>query len=241
VPKINTICFNCFKEASFLDIFPVYYEGPYDGYDHGTHVAGTIGGEIVGVAKDVRLLNVKVFNSRGRTTTSAIIRGILHVAHDCGGANCIANMSFEGGASWLLDFLVRTVIRTGVTVVVAAGNWGTNACNRSPARVAEAITVGATNKYDYRCYNYGTCVDIFAPGVNIFSAHNPSRVSYRLMSGTSMATPHVAGAAARMIESLGGKPSPAEVKAALLADATVGVVINRGPGSPNRLLYADCY
>jgi subtilisin family serine protease len=204
---------------------------------HGTHVAGTVGSSTYGVAKGVQLVAVRVLNCQGSGTTSGVIAGIDWVtSHHSGPA--VANMSLGGAASPALDNAVANSIASGVSYAVAAGNDNANACNSSPARVTAAITVGATTNTDVRSSfsNFGTCVDLFAPGTNITSAWNTSDTATNTISGTSMATPHAAGAAALYLQ---GSPSasPQAVRDQLVNTATAGVVTSPGTGSPNRLLY----
>ena len=204
---------------------------------HGTHVAGTVGGTAHGVAKAVRLVAVRVLNCSGSGTTSGVIAGINWVTSDHqAGQPAVANMSLGGSADSALDTAVRNSIADGVTYVIAAGNENTNACNRSPARAAEAITVGATTSSDARASysNYGTCLDLFAPGSSITSAWLNN--GFNTISGTSMATPHAAGAAALYL-SANPSAQPQAVRDALVNTSTTGVVTNPGSGSPNRLLY----
>ncbi|HEX8502062.1 MAG TPA: S8 family peptidase [Pyrinomonadaceae bacterium] len=204
---------------------------------HGTHVAGTIGGSTYGVAKSVSLRAVRVLNCQGSGTTSGVISGVDWVR-----ANrvlpAVANMSLGGGASSALDTAVNNAINSGVTFAVAAGNSNANACNYSPARVAAAITVGSTTSTDARSSfsNYGTCVDIFAPGSSITSAWYSSDTATNTISGTSMASPHVAGAAALYLQGH-TSASNATVRNALVNGATTNVISGAGTGSPNRLLY----
>ncbi|QXP82886.1 S8 family serine peptidase [Methylococcus sp. Mc7] len=211
--------------------------GARDCDGHGTHVAGTIGGSTHGVAKDVKLVSVRVLDCNGSGTTSGAIAGVNWVT-----ANrqlpAVANMSLGGGASQALDTAVQNSIDAGVTYAVAAGNSNRNACNESPGRTAAALTVGATTSSDARASysNYGTCLDIFAPGSSITSASNAGDNATQVMSGTSMATPHVAGAAALYLSAFPGA-TPAQVASALTSDATLNKVGGAGTGSPNRLLY----
>jgi subtilisin family serine protease len=224
---------------------------------HGTHVAGTVGGSSFGVAKSVMLVSVRVFGCSNSTLVSAIVAGVDWVVGDhLPGQPAVANLSLGGGASTTLDSAVRRMIADGVTTVMAAGNDGGNGCSTtSPGRVTEGITTGATDASDNRASfsNYGSCVDLHAPGVSIVSAGAASDTASATMSGTSMATPHVAGAAARYL-SRNTTASPAQVQTALVSSSTPGVV--RGikatctfidqlfgscgtVGTPNRLLYID--
>jgi aqualysin 1 len=210
---------------------------------HGTHVAGTVGGRTYGVAKGVTLIAVRVLSCSGSGSTSGVIAGINWVTNQKR-ANpsipAVANMSLGGGASSSLDTAVRNSISAGVTYAIAAGNSNANACNYSPARVSNAITVGATSSNDARASfsNYGSCLDLFAPGVSIRAAWYTSNTATAVLNGTSMATPHVAGVAALY---LAGNPgaSPSTVATALLNNSTSGVVSNQGSNSPNRLLYTN--
>jgi subtilisin family serine protease len=211
--------------------------GSDDCAGHGTHVAGTAGGATWGVAKRATLWAVRVLNCAGNGTTSGVIAGVDWVT-----ANhvkpAVANMSLGGAASAALDDAVRASIAAGVTYVVAAGNNGRSACRHSPARVGEAITAGATTMGDVRSSfsNYGICVDLFAPGSAITSAWFDSDTATRTINGTSMASPHVAGAAALLLHA-DPEATPAEVALALEAAATVDTVADAGYGSPNRLLF----
>jgi len=206
---------------------------------HGTHVSGTVGGALYGVAKNVSLVAVRVLNCAGSGSTSGVIAGINWVtgAH-LAGAPAVANMSLGGGASSSLDAAVRNSIADGVTYAVAAGNSNFLAQFYSPARVAEAITVGATTSSDARASysNYGSVVDIFAPGSSITSAWNTSDSATNTISGTSMATPHVAGVAARYLQS-NPSASPATVRNAIVNDASLNKLSGVPGNTANRLLY----
>jgi subtilisin family serine protease len=207
-----------------------------DGNGHGTHVAGTVAGNAYGVAKKAKIVGVRVLNNSGSGTTAQVVAGIDWVARNHSGPS-VANMSLGGGADSALDTAVRNAIASGVTFAVAAGNDNANASNYSPARVAEAITVGSTTSSDARSSfsNYGSALDIFAPGSSITSSWNTSDTATNTISGTSMATPHVTGAAALYLADHPGS-TPAQVASGLVAAASTGVVTSPGTGSPNRLL-----
>jgi len=207
---------------------------------HGTHVAGTVGGSTFGLAKGVRLVAVKVLNCAGSGTLAGVAGGIDWVTQQhTAGAPAVANMSLgASGSNATMETAVRNSIADGVTYAIASGNSNSDGCNFTPARVAEAITVNASDINDARASfsNYGTCTDIFAPGVNITSAWMTNDTATNTISGTSMATPHVAGGAALY---LAANPSatPAAVASALIANSTPSKITNPGSGSPNRLLY----
>ena len=213
---------------------------------HGTHVAGTVGGSTYGVAKSVRLVAVRVLSCSGSGSTSGVIAGIDWVtANHQAGSPAVANMSLGGGASTALDTAVRNSIADGVAYAIAAGNgdvFGRQqpACNFSPARVSQAMTVGATDSTDRKASwsNYGTCVDWFAPGVSITSSWSTSDTATNTISGTSMATPHTAGVSALYLQ-LHPTATPQQVRDALAANATSGVVVSRGNASPNLLLFEN--
>ena len=209
--------------------------GAADCNGHGTHVAGTIGGSTYGVAKQVTLYGVRVLDCTGNGRTSEVVAGIDWVTANAR-KPAVANMSLGGGISMALDAAVQTSIASGVTYAIAAGNSNVDACNESPARTPQAITVGATGSNDFRAYfsNFGACVDIFAPGINITSAWYTGDAATNTISGTSMATPHVAGVAALYLETH-PTDTPAAVASALTTAARSGIVQDV-QGSPNLLL-----
>lgn len=204
---------------------------------HGTHVAGTIGGRTFGVAKSVTLVPVRVLDCDGGGYTSDVIAGIdWAVQHESGPS--VINLSLGGGVSDQLDAAVAAAVAAGIPVVVAAGNESRDACQSSPARAPSAITVAASDRYDRRAWfsNYGRCVDVFAPGVDVTSASFDSDTATWTDSGTSMAAPHAAGIVARMLETTPGLSSSA-VSSQLINQATTGRITDR-IGSPDRLAYA---
>lgn len=209
---------------------------PNDCNGHGTHVAGTVGGSTYGVAKGVKLYGLKVLGCNGSGTNSGVIAGIDWVANNHV-KPAVANMSLGGGASSTTDNAVANLVASGVTVAVAAGNDNSNACNYSPAREPSAITVGSTASNDSRSSfsNYGSCLDIYAPGSNITSAW--SNGGTNTISGTSMASPHVAGVAALYLAN-NPNATPAQVEAAIEGAASTGKVSDAKSGSPNLLLYS---
>ncbi|PWU58007.1 hypothetical protein DLJ47_00830 [Micromonospora sp. S4605] len=207
---------------------------------HGTHVAGTVGGSAYGVAKGVTLVGVRVLDCAGSGTNAGVIQGVDWVTGDhAAGQLAVANMSLGGGFNQAVNDAVARSIADGVSYGLAAGNdTGANACNSSPASTPAGITVGSTTNTDARSSfsNIGSCLDIFAPGSSITSAWHTSNTATNTISGTSMATPHVVGAAALV---LAANPSftPQQVRDKLVADATGNAVSNPGSGSPNKLLY----
>jgi subtilisin family serine protease len=216
-----------------------------DCHGHGTHVAGTVGGSIHGVAKGVTLVAVRVLNCNGSGSTSGVIAGVDWVTgNHLAGQPAVANMSLGGGVSTALDTAVRNSIADGVSYAVAAGNGNifgqaVNACNGSPSRVAEAMTISATDSTDRKASwaNYGNCVDWFAPGVSITSAWYTSNTATRTISGTSMATPHAAGVAAQYLQ---GNPSasPATVRTTLFNLTTKSIVTSSNTVN-NHLLFTN--
>ncbi|XP_030847576.1 uncharacterized protein LOC752419 [Strongylocentrotus purpuratus] len=205
---------------------------------HGTHCAGTVGSNMYGVAKDVKLFGVKVLGCDGTGSTSGVIAGVDFVATS-GQKPAVASMSLGGGRNYAFDDALKSlIIDAGITIVASAGNSDDDACRYSPAGVEQVITVGATAVDDERAYfsNYGECVDIFAPGVDIPSAYIGGIEETRTFSGTSMSCPHVTGAVAIL---LADNPNltPAELAAKVIEMSTKGLVTDPGCDSPNRLLY----
>ncbi|GAA1132718.1 serine protease [Kribbella jejuensis] len=204
---------------------------------HGSHVAGTIGGTTYGMAKAAKLIAVRVLDCQGSGSTESVVAGIDWVTKNAK-KPAVANMSLGGGADDALDAALKASIGSGITYAVAAGNDSADACLTSPAREPSAITVGATDDKDQRAAfsNYGKCVDLFAPGVDITSVGITGPDATAKMSGTSMATPHVAGAIALY---LADHPdaTPADVATALVGSSTADKVGDPGTGSPNKLLY----
>ncbi|TVL92859.1 S8 family peptidase [Streptomyces sp. SAJ15] len=207
-----------------------------DGQGHGTHVAGTIAGAQHGVAKKAKIVAVRVLDDQGSGTTEQVVAGIDWVTEHHQGPS-VANMSLGGGADEALDAAVKKAIASGVTFAVAAGNESTDAGQGSPARVQEAITVASSTEDDQQSdfSNFGQIVDLYAPGSEITSTWNDSDEGTKTISGTSMATPHVAGAAAVY---LAGHPdaTPDQVAAALTEGATPDKISNPSEGTPNKLL-----
>lgn len=209
---------------------------------HGTHVAGTVGSGTYGVAKGVALFAVRVLDCNGSGSTSGVIAGVNWVAKNHGSSLVVANMSLGGGKSTMLNTAVKNAVASGVVMAVAAGNSGTNACNSSPASEPSAITVGATDGSDARASfsNFGSCLDLFAPGVKITS-YDYATGGPVTWNGTSMATPHVTGVVARYLSSgtIPAGATAANVTSTVTGWATTGVVVNAGKGSPNRELYVS--
>ncbi|CAA9532504.1 MAG: hypothetical protein AVDCRST_MAG30-3920 [uncultured Solirubrobacteraceae bacterium] len=205
---------------------------------HGTHVAGTVGGATHGIAKAVSLVPVRVLDCAGSGTTSGVIAGVDWVTRNAA-KPAVANMSLGGGASSSLDTAVKNSIASGIAYSLAAGNEGVDACLGSPARVAEGLTIGASTNTDSKptWSNWGGCVDFFAPGASITSAHHTSDTATYTMSGTSMAAPHTAGAAALYLESAPAA-TPTQV-ASHLSTATTKGVVTSSLTTNNHLLFAD--
>ncbi|KAF9333336.1 hypothetical protein BG006_003751 [Podila minutissima] len=207
---------------------------------HGTHVAGTIGGRSYGVAKNVRLVGVKVLSRDGQGSFSGIIAGMDWVAQRARGSKAVVNMSLGGGKSQAVDAAANRIASAGISLFVAAGNdANADACNGSPSGAQGAFTVGATDRNDRiaQFSSWGRCVEAFAPGVDIASAWIGSSNAVNTISGTSMATPHVAGIAALMLSSDASLTSPQAVYNKLLQTSTANVISGNLRGSPNRLVF----
>lgn len=211
--------------------------GASDCYGHGTHVSGTLGGTTYGVAKGVTIVPVKVLDCQGEGYDSQVIAGIdWIIATHAAGVPAVANISLGTGSA--VNDAVRALVADGVTTAIAAGNRSVDACTRSPAQVREALTVAAIDPSESEASfsNYGSCVDLYAPGVDVLSASYASSTGAVVYKGTSMATPHVAGAAA-LILSARGYLDPATVAAEIVGKATPGVVHNAR--APNLLLFTS--
>jgi subtilisin family serine protease len=245
-PDVHVYVIDTGIRATHVD-FQGSVSGGYDAVDgalpaddcngHGTHLAGTVGGNLHGVAKDARLVPVRVLNCAGSGTYAQVIAGVDWVtAHAAKPA--VALMGLGGSANNALDTAVTNSINSGIIYVVTAGSSNSNACNFSPARVPGALTVAGTTPADARMSsaNYGTCLDLFAPGQGITSTWHTSDTATTTISGSPMAAAHVAGCAA-IVHSAHPTWTSAQVVAFLLSNATTGVVTNPGTGSPNRMLY----
>ena len=213
--------------------------GTSDCNGHGTHVAGTVGSSTYGVAKNVNIVAVRVLGCNGSGSNSGVVAGIDWVTANHTNTS-VANMSLGGDISSATDNAVNAAVASGITMVVAAGNDNANACGFSPARATNAITVGSTTSSDSRSSfsNFGTCLDIFAPGSSITSTWSTSNSATNTISGTSMASPHVAGVAALYLDD-NPNASPAQVQAAIESAAGVNKVSNPRSGSPNLLLNSN--
>jgi subtilisin family serine protease len=214
--------------------------GSSDCNGHGTHVAGTVAGSTYGVAKGATIVPVRVLDCNGSGYNSDVVAGLDWVAaNHAAAAPAVVNLSLGGAASSAVDTAVQAVMNDGVAAVVAAGNSAVDACGSSPARVPAAVTVAASDSADRQASfsNVGSCVDLYAPGVGITSAYHTSAGATASMSGTSMAAPHVAGAAAVLL-SQNPALTPAQVASALTSSATAGAVVGATGSTPNRLLYA---
>jgi subtilisin family serine protease len=211
--------------------------GTNDCMGHGTHVAGIVGSAHYGVAKQVKLYAVRVFDCAGVSTYSGIAAAVDWITKNRVNP-AVVNMSLSGSPSSTLNTAIKNSIASGVVYAVAAGNLTSDACNYTPGNVAEALTVGAISTSDDQASfsNYGTCVDIFAPGMAILSTYNTSDSAAVRYSGTSMAAPFVAGAAAVYLSAHPGA-TPSQVAAGLLSNATTGALVGLTGGSPNRLLF----
>ncbi|CCQ44710.1 peptidase inhibitor I9 family protein [Pseudarthrobacter siccitolerans] len=214
--------------------------GSSDCNGHGTHVAGSVAGSTYGAAKGATVVPVRVLDCNGSGYNSDVVAGLDWVAaHHTAGTPAVANLSLGGGASTAVDAAIQAVINDGVTAVVAAGNSAVDACNSSPARVPAAVTVAASDSADRQASfsNFGSCVDLYAPGVGITSTYYTSATATASMSGTSMASPHAAAAAALLL-SQNPALTPSQVAATLTSSATAGVITGATSGTPNRLLFA---
>lgn len=209
-----------------------------DGNGHGTFVSAVAVGSTYGIAKSANVVGVRVLNNSGSGTTAGVIAGIDWVTANAVAGSSVANLSLGGSTSTTLDAAVQRSIAAGIPYAIAAGNSGVDASTTSPARVADALTVGATDSSDAKASwsNYGSVLDLFAPGVSITSAWRTSNTATYTGSGTSFSSPHVAGAVALYLAAHPGS-SVAAVNSAITGAATTGVVTSAGTGSPNRLLY----
>lgn len=213
--------------------------GSSDCNGHGTHVAGTVAGTTYGIAKSSTVIPVRVLNCDGGGYMSDVVAGLDWVAaHHAAGVPAVVNLSLGGGANSTVDAALQSVINDGVTAAVAAGNSSVDACTSSPARVSAALTVAASDSSDRQASfsNTGSCVDLYAPGVGIASAYHTSNTAVATLNGTSMASPHVAGAAA-VVLSQNPALTPAQVATNISGASTTGVIAGASTGTPNRLLY----
>lgn len=221
--------------------YDAYDQGAVDCNGHGTHVAGTLAGTTYGVAPEASVVAVRVLGCDGEGTISDVVAGIEWVISDHGATPAVMNLSFNADESESLESAVDRAYADGITVVTAAGNNSIDACKSSPSgNKVSALTVGATDKNDSKGFysNFGSCLDMFAPGTAITSAGHATDNATVIMTGTSMASPHVAGLAARYLSAL-NNASPAAVANALITSATSNVVTNPGTLSPNKLAHSD--
>ena len=199
------------------------------------------GSTTYGVAKSVTIHPVRIFDCAGSASASDVVLGLEYIVDDhLAGQPAVLNLSIGGNANSLEDAAVQAVIDDGITVVVAAGNDGAPACNHTPARLPAAVTVAATDITDSSpdFSSWGPCLDLFAPGVDITSLGISSRTATAVKTGTSMASPHVAGVAALLLQQ-SPSATPAQVAAQIAGLATPNLVANPRPGSPNLLLYSS--
>nr|ABL74286.1 cuticle-degrading serine protease [Dactylella shizishanna] len=219
--------------------FNAFNDGNTDGNGHGTHCAGTVAGKTYGVAKNAKVVAVKVLNASGSGTNSGVIGGMNYVAQQ-GTPNSVkvASMSLGGSKSTAINNAVNSMYDANIAVVVAAGNESQDAANVSPASAAKAITVGAIDSANTIASfsNYGSILDVFAPGVNVLSSWTGSDTGTKTISGTSMACPHVAGLAAYYV-SLSGLKTSAAVADKIVSSAITGQVKGNIRSSPNKIAY----
>ncbi|KAK1830931.1 peptidase S8/S53 domain-containing protein [Podospora conica] len=213
-----------------------------DGNGHGTHVAGTIGGSTYGVAKKTKLYAVKVLNAQGSGSNSGVIAGMNFVVNDVKTRSCpngtVVNMSLGGGFSSSTNNAAKAIVNAGIFLAVAAGNDNRDAANYSPASEPTACTVGSSTSADAKSSfsNYGSLVDVFAPGTSILSAWIGSTSASNTISGTSMASPHIAGLAAYLL-GLQGPKTPAALCAYIQSTANTGKLTGLPSGTGNRLAF----
>ena len=214
--------------------------GTSDCNGHGTHVSSTIGGSTYGVAQGVSLVPVRVLDCQGKGSSSTVVSGLNWIAGQTNLSTSVANMSLGGGVNTAIDSAVANLISKGLTVVVAAGNGTADACQSSPARVPGAITVAASDNSDkFASFsNFGSCVDVIAPGVNITGAWiGKSNTATNTINGTSMATPHVTGTIAAILSV--SQKNPTDMQAYIISTATKDRIKNLPAGTPNNFLYAN--
>jgi len=238
------------RVAPGMNFVPGETPADQDQNGHGTHCAGTAAGNTYGIAHNARIIPIKVLGRGGSGSFDGVIAGVSWAANDHNGPNPVpgvASMSLGAGSDGGMNSAVEAAIRSGLPFCVAAGNNAGNACNFYPASAVGAITVGSSDiggeDQDVISYfsNHGNCVEIFAPGSDIPSSYIPNYNSYAVLSGTSMACPHVAGLSAFILGSHPGvRMSPVELEAALVNGANTGVFTNLPAGSPNKLLYNGC-